>query len=241
MLNAFRALLLATLRTNHFQRDEHGRPKRYLSLKLDPHKIPDLPLPRPMFEIFVYSPRSRACTCAAGGGPRRPALVGPARGLPHRGARPDEGAGGQERRHRAGRRQGRLRRQAAARRATAPASAEVEACYKTFINGLLDLTDNLVDGEVHPAARRGAPRRRRPLPGGRRRQGHGHLLRHRQRVAAEHGFWLGDAFASGGSMGYDHKKMGITARGAWEASSVTSASSASTPRATPSPSPASAT
>jgi glutamate dehydrogenase len=65
--------------------------------------------------------------------------------------------------------------------------------------------------------RRGAPRRGRPLPGGRRRQGHGHLLRHANQVSAEYGFWLGDAFASGGSVGYDHKKMGITARGAWEA------------------------
>jgi hypothetical protein len=58
---------------------------------------------------------------------------------------------------------------------------------------------------------------RRPLPGGRRRQGHGHVLRYANAISLDNGFWLGDAFASGGSAGYDHKKMGITARGAWEA------------------------
>ena len=95
--------------------------------------------------------------------------------------------------------------------------AEGVACYKTFISGLLDVTDNLVDGRgaCPPRARR-TPRRRRPLPGGRGRQGHRDVQRHRQRRSPQdYGFWLGDAFASGGSVGYDHKAMGITARGAW--------------------------
>ena len=91
------------------------------------------------------------------------------------------------------------------------------ACYRTFICGLLDVTDNLVAARSCRPPRRRPARRRRPLPGGRGRQGHRDLLRHRQRGrAVDYGFWLGDAFASGGSAGYDHKAMGITARGAWE-------------------------
>ena len=83
---------------------------------------------------------------------------------------------------------------------------------------LLDLTDNLVSGtDGRAPAARGAPRRGRHLPRRRRRQGHGDVLRHRQRRGpVDYGFWLDDAFASGGSAGYDHKAMGITARGAWE-------------------------
>ena len=94
--------------------------------------------------------------------------------------------------------------------------AEVLACYQMFISAMLDITDNIAGDAGGAAARRGPPRRRRPLPGGGRRQGHRDVLRRRQRDRDRYGFWLGDAFASGGSEGYDHKKMGITARGAWE-------------------------
>ena len=107
------------------------------------------------------------------------------------------------------------------KRAPAPSDREAflkegVACYQDFLRGLLDITDNRVGDAIVPPPQVRAPRRRRSLPGGRRRQGHGHLLRLRQRHQREYGFWLGDAFASGGSVGYDHKKMGITARGAWE-------------------------
>ena len=100
--------------------------------------------------------------------------------------------------------------------------AEGIACYRTFISCLLDLTDNYVTDADGRAGRRAAAadaplRRRRPVPGRRRRQGHGDVQRHRQRASrVDYGFWLGDAFATGGSVGYDHKAMGITARGAWE-------------------------
>jgi glutamate dehydrogenase len=87
--------------------------------------------------------------------------------------------------------------------------------YKTYIRTLLSITDNIVGGH-RPAGRYRAARWRRSLFRRCRRQGHGDLLRHGQRLAQEAGFWLDDAFASGGSAGYDHKKMGITARGAWE-------------------------
>ena len=145
------------------------------------------------------------------------ALVRPPRRLPHRGAGPGQGADGEEHRDRAGRRQGRVLLQAAAR----PQSdrdawlAEGIACYTTFISGLLDITDNLVDGETVPprdvvrhdgddsylvvAADKGTATFSDIANG----------------VAKDYGFWLGDAFASGGSVGYDHKAMGITARGAW--------------------------
>jgi glutamate dehydrogenase len=87
--------------------------------------------------------------------------------------------------------------------------------YKTFIRGLLDVTDNYVQGEI---VRRPGwwPRRGRPLPRGRRRQGHGApQSTPPTALSLEYGFWLGDAFASGGAVGYDHKKVGITARGGW--------------------------
>ena len=113
ILRGFLRVVRAVLRTNYFQTEAGGGAKPYLSLKLDPELVPDLPEPRPMFEVFVYSPRveARAPPRRAGGARRHP-LVGPPRGLPHRGARADEGPDRQERRDRPGRRQGRLRRQA---------------------------------------------------------------------------------------------------------------------------------
>ena len=218
MLNAFRTLISATLRTNHFQHDEQGRPKSYVSLKFNPEKIPDLPLPRPMFEIFVYSPRVEGVHLRGGlvarGGLRwsdrredfRTEVLGlmKAQAVKNVLIVPVGAKGGfVPKRLPAGDRDAVLR--------------EAIRCYKIFINGLLDLTDNLVDNVLVP------PR---------------DVIRHdgddsylvvaadkgtatfsdiANAVAAEHDFWLGDAFASGGSMGYDHKKMGITARGGWEA------------------------
>jgi glutamate dehydrogenase len=218
MLNAFRALIMATLRCNYFQRDEHGRPKRYLSLKLDPHRIPDLPLPRPKFEIFVYSPRVegvhlRGGLVARGGlrwSDRREDFRTEVLGLMKAQAVKNVlivavGAKGGfvPKRLPAGDRDMVMR--------------EVIDCYKTFIHGLLDLTDNLVEGVLIP-----------PQDVVRYDGDDSYLVVAADKgtatfsdiansVAAEHSFWLGDAFASGGSMGYDHKKMGITARGAWEA------------------------
>ena len=118
ILRSLFPVVTAILRTNYYQRDADGLPKPYLSVKLDPALVPNLPLPRPMFEIWVYSPRMEGVHLRGGTRrPRRHPLVGPARGLPYRDPRPAQGADGQERRDRAGRRQGRLRRQAAAGRA----------------------------------------------------------------------------------------------------------------------------
>ena len=99
----------ATLRTNFFQQEPDGSLKSYLSFKLRPAEIPDIPRPVPMFEIYVYSPRVEGCTCAAGGRQGWSALVGSPGGLPHGDTRPGQGPAGQERGDRAGGCQGRLR------------------------------------------------------------------------------------------------------------------------------------
>ena len=218
MLNAFRALIMATLRTNHFQPDEQGGPKPYLSLKFDPHRIPDLPLPLPMFEIFVYSPRVEGVHLRGGlvarGGLRwsdrredfRTEVLGlmKAQAVKNVLIVPVGAKGGfVPKRLQAGDREAMMR--------------EGISCYKTFINGLLDLTDNLVDNVLVP------PRDLVRQDGDdsylvvAADKGTASFSDIANEVAAERGFWLDDAFASGGSMGYDHKKMGITARGGWEA------------------------
>ena len=159
-------------------------PKPYLSFKLDSRAVDELPLPRPLFEISVYSPRVEAIHLRGGkvarGGIRwsdrredfRTEVLGLMKAQMVKNAVivPDG-------------LQGRLRREApAARPAAARRSmAEVVECYKTLMRGLLDITDNLVGGKVQPPADVVRRDRRRSLSGGRRRQGHGHLLRHRQR------------------------------------------------------------
>jgi glutamate dehydrogenase len=159
-------------------------------------------------------PRSRGSTCAAARSPAAAALVGP-HGLPHRGLRAHARADDQERGHRARRRQGRLLLR---QRPEDPAAlkAEVERGYVTFISGLLDLTDNLVEGEVvHPDGVRVLDDDDTYLVVA-ADKGTATFSDTANRVAGRYGFWLGDAFASGGSKGYDHKALGITARGAWE-------------------------
>ncbi|MEU4201325.1 NAD-glutamate dehydrogenase [Streptomyces sp. NPDC045470] len=219
ILRAFLTVIKATLRTNHYQKDDGGQPHSYLSMKLDPQAIPDLPAPRPAYEIWVYSPRVEGVHLRFGkvarGGLRwsdrredfRTEVLGlvKAQMVKNTVIVPVGAKGG-----------------FVGKRLPDPSVdrdawlAEGIACYKTFISGLLDITDNLVGGEVvHPAD----------------------VVRHDEddtylvvaadkgtatfsdianEVAESYGFWLGDAFASGGSAGYDHKGMGITARGAWE-------------------------
>ena len=187
---------------------------------------------------------SRACTCAFGEIARGGiALVGPAGGFPHRGAGSGQGAAGQERRHRAGRRQGRLRAQSSPPAADRDAVyAEGTACYKIFIGGLLDITDNLDGDKRCIPPQTGAPRRRRSLSGGRRRQGHGEFLRHRQRD-------LRRRTASGSAMPSPRAARPATTTRRWASpraapgkrSSAISARWTATSRPSPSPSSASAT
>ncbi len=206
ILRGYLAMITATLRTNWF------RDRSFFSFKLDPSQVPDMPAPKPKFEIFVYSPRVEGVHLRFGavarGGLRwsdrpqdfRTEILGlvKAQAVKNAVIVPVGAKGG------------------FFVRAAQPDAAEVEACYRMFISGLLDVTDNLVDGATVPppdvvrhdgddsylvvAADKGTAK----------------FSDTANDVAASYGFWLGDAFASGGSVGYDHKAMGITAKGAWE-------------------------
>ncbi|HZY66106.1 MAG TPA: NAD-glutamate dehydrogenase, partial [Rubrobacteraceae bacterium] len=219
ILRRFLNAILATLRTNYFQRDEDGEPKPYLSFKLDPSSIPELPLPRPMFEIFVYSPRTEGVHLrgseVARGGIRwsdrkedfRTEILGLMKAQTVKNAVivPTGAKGGfvVKRPPQNGDREA--------------FTEEGIACYRILICGMLDLTDNLTDGETVP-----------PPEVVRYDEDDPYLVVAADKGTAafsdiangistdEYDFWLGDAFASGGSSGYDHKAMGITARGAWE-------------------------
>jgi glutamate dehydrogenase len=218
ILRAFSGAIEATLRTNFFQTAEDGGRKDYISIKLDPTRVPEMPLPRPMFEIFVYAPdvegvHLRGGSIARGGirwSDRREDFRTEVLGL--------------------------MKAQVVKNTVIVPTGAKGGfvpkrmpdgdreviqqtgiACYRKFISGLLDITDNVVDGKVVP------PRRvlRRddddPYLVVAADKGTATFSDIANSLSADYGFWLDDAFASGGSAGYDHKKMGITARGAWEA------------------------
>ncbi|MEU5402060.1 NAD-glutamate dehydrogenase [Streptomyces sp. NPDC005963] len=219
ILRSFLTVIKATLRTNFFQKADSGAFHGYVSMKFDPTAIPDLPAPRPAYEIWVYSPRVEGVHLRFGkvarGGLRwsdrredfRTEILGlvKAQMVKNTVIVPVGAKGG-----------------FVAKQLPDPSVdrdawlAEGVSCYKTFISALLDITDNLVAGEVVPPA---------------------DVVRHDEddtylvvaadkgtasfsdianEVAVAYDFWLGDAFASGGSAGYDHKGMGITARGAWE-------------------------
>ncbi len=172
------------MRTNVFQPGADGMPKTYFSFKLDPQRVPDLPKPRPKFEIWVYSPRVEGVHLRFGavarGGLRwsdrredfRTEVLGlvKAQAVKNAVIVPVGAKGGFCPKQ--------LPDPAVDREAWL---AEGIACYKTFISGLLDITDNLVERDGGAACPRRAARRRRPLSGGRGRQGHGDVLRHRQR------------------------------------------------------------
>ena len=218
ILRQFLALILATLRTNWFARREDGSPRAVLALKLDPQAVPGLPEPRPMFEIFVSSPRVEGVHLRGGkvarGGLRwsdrmedfRTEVLGLVKAQIVKNAVivPVGSKGGF------------VVRRPPAEGGREAAQAEGLACYRLFLSGLLDLTDNLVDGAVVPPP--GVVRHDEddPYLVVAADKGTATFSDHANAVAADYGFWLGDAFASGGSAGYDHKKMGITARGAWE-------------------------
>jgi glutamate dehydrogenase len=218
ILRNFLDVIQAMLRTNFFQAAPGGGRKQSLSFKLDPSRLPWLPLPRPRFEIFVYSPRTEGVHLRGGpvarGGIRwsdrredfRTEVLGLMKAQMVKNAVivPVGAKGGfvVKRPPPSGDREELL--------------AEVEACYRTFIGGMLDLTDNIVDGEVEPPPDVLRYDEDDPYLVVAADKGTAALSDVANQVSAQYGFWLGDAFASGGSAGYDHKKMGITARGAWE-------------------------
>ncbi|MDZ7643203.1 MAG: NAD-glutamate dehydrogenase [Woeseiaceae bacterium] len=218
ILTAFAGAVSATLRTNYFQRDAHGQPKRRLSIKLDPGRLPEVPLPKPRLEIFVYAPEVEGVHLRGGavarGGLRwsdrredfRTEVLGlmKAQVVKNTVIVPTGAKGGfVPKRLPDGDRDAILK--------------EAIECYKTFIRGLLDVTDNIIDGKV--VTPEGVVRRddEDPYLVVAADKGTATFSDIANGISAEYGFWLDDAFASGGSAGYDHKKMGITARGAWEA------------------------
>ncbi|MEM1178777.1 MAG: NAD-glutamate dehydrogenase [Acidobacteriota bacterium] len=218
ILRRYLNVVQSTLRTNFFQLTDDGSPKPYLSIKLDGLKVAELPAPRPMFEIFVYSPRMEAVHLRGGkvarGGIRwsdrredfRTEILGLVKSqMVKNTVIVPVGAKG-----------GFVVKQPPKDGDRDAHIAEGIECYKTMVRGLLDVTDNLVAGEVVP-----------PTDVVRRDEDDTYLVVAADKGTAtfsdianslseDYGFWLGDAFASGGSKGYDHKGMGITARGAWE-------------------------
>ena len=203
-----------TLRTNYFQKDEHGQPKSYLSFKLDSKKLEGLPLPRPHVEIFVYSPRTEAIHLRGGkvarGGIRwsdrredfRTEVLGlmKAQQVKNTVIVPVGSKGGFVVKN------------------PKPADMLKEgiACYQIMMRGLLDITDNRVGEKIVPPKNVVRHDEDDPYLVVAADKGTAKFSDIANALSIEYGFWLGDAFASGGSAGYDHKGMGITARGAWE-------------------------
>ncbi|MGL4219863.1 MAG: NAD-glutamate dehydrogenase, partial [Shewanella sp.] len=211
-------LINATLRTNFYQLDAKGESKSYISFKFMPSLIPEMPRPLPKFEIFVYSPRVEGVHLRYGkvarGGLRwsdrredfRTEVLGlvKAQQVKNTVIVPVGAKGGF------------VCKQLPTEGGREAFFTEGQECYRIFIRALLDITDNILTGEiVHPVD----------------------VVRHDEddpylvvaadkgtatfsdianSISLEYHFWLGDAFASGGSNGYDHKKMGITAKGGWE-------------------------
>jgi glutamate dehydrogenase len=215
ILRGFYAVVGAMLRTNFFQPGADGRPKPYLSFKLDPSRVPLVPAPRPRFEIFVHSPRVEGVHLRGGsvarGGLRwsdrredfRTEILGLMKAQMVKNALivPVGAKGGFV-----------VKRPPAEREALLE---EVVACYRTFISGLLDLTDTIADGKVQPPRDVVRHDGDDPYLVVAADKGTATFSDIANAIAHEYGFWLGDAFASGGSVGYDHKAMGITARSAW--------------------------
>jgi glutamate dehydrogenase len=215
ILRMFLAVIQAVLRTNYFQTGP-TEAASHLSFKLDPTALRWLPQPRPRYEIFVYSPRTEGVHLRGGavarGGIRwsdrredfRTEVLGLMKAQMVKNAViVPVGAKG-----------GFVVKRPPARRDDLP--EEVVACYQTFMRGLLDLTDNIQGGEVVAPAGVVRYDGDDPYLVVAADKGTATFSDIANGIAIEEGFWLGDAFASGGSTGYDHKKMGITARGAWE-------------------------
>ncbi|MEK7244829.1 MAG: NAD-glutamate dehydrogenase domain-containing protein, partial [Pseudomonadota bacterium] len=213
ILRRFVNVVEAALRTNFFQKDSDGNPKPYLSFKLDSSRVEDLPLPRPLREIFVFSPRMEGIHLRFGlvarGGIRwsdrredfRTEILGLVKAQQVKNAVivPVGSKGGFV-----------LKRPPPASNRDA-FLAEGVACYKTLIDGMLDLTDNLAGGKLIPPAAVVRADGDDPYLVVAADKGTATFSDIANGISLERRFWLGDAFASGGSQGYAHKKMGITA------------------------------
>lgn len=218
ILRSYYKLIHATLRTNYFQMKSKNTPKPYLSLKLNPALIPGLPLPLPAYEIFVCSTRFEGVhlrsSKVARGGIRwsdrpedfRTEILGlmKAQNVKNAIIVPSGAKGGF------------VPKKLPVNGTRDEIYAEGVACYKDFIRGLLDLTDNLVGQDIIPPEHMVRYDDDDPYLVVAADKGTATFSDIANAISQEYDFWLHDAFASGGSAGYDHKKMGITARGAWE-------------------------
>ncbi|MFJ3484328.1 NAD-glutamate dehydrogenase [Pseudomonas sp. NPDC090202] len=217
ILRRYLDLIKATMRTNFYQTDANGQNKSYFSFKFNPRLIPELPKPVPKFEIFVYSPRVEGVHLRFGnvarGGLRwsdreedfRTEVLGlvKAQQVKNSVIVPVGAKGGF------------LPRRLPTTGSRDEIQAEAIACYRIFISGLLDITDNLKEGALVPPANVVRHDDDDPYLVVAADKGTATFSDIANGIAIDYGFWLGDAFASGGSAGYDHKKMGITAKGAW--------------------------
>ena len=218
ILRQFLGVIKATQRTNYYRLDEQGRPRPYLSFKFNPAHVPGLPEPKPMFEIWVYAPRVEGVHLrggrAARGGLRwsdrredfRTEVLGlmKAQMVKNVVIVPVGSKGG-----------------FVVKNPPPPGDREAWmregiACYQTFLRGLLDLTDNLAGTDIVPPPDVVRHDGDDPYLVVAADKGTATFSDYANAISQEYGFWLDDAFASGGSVGYDHKKMAITARGAWE-------------------------
>ncbi|SDL65010.1 NAD-glutamate dehydrogenase [Aliiruegeria lutimaris] len=219
ILRRFRNAIQATLRTNYFQSDAAGQIKPYMSFKFDCSKLEDLPLPHPWREIFVYSTLVEGVHLRYG-----PVARGGLRWSDRKEDYRTEVLGlvkAQQVKNAVivpvGSKGGFLPKTLPVDGTRDEVVAEAVRCYRIFLSGLLDLTDNIVGPDVVPPESVIRHDTDDPYLVVAADKGTATFSDYANALATEYGFWLGDAFASGGSNGYDHKGMGITARGAWEA------------------------
>lgn len=217
IIKSYLNVISATLRTSFFQRPG-GAARHYISFKFDSARVPDVPKPVPYREIFVYGPRVEGIHLRFGavarGGLRwsdrredfRTEVLGlvKAQMVKNTVIVPVGSKGGF------------FVKQPPEQGDRDAVLAEGVACYRMLIEGLLDITDNLVDGKVVPPEALVRHDGDDPYLVVAADKGTATFSDIANGIAIEHGYWLGDAFASGGSNGYDHKRMGITAKGAWE-------------------------
>ncbi|PTO54030.1 NAD-glutamate dehydrogenase [Vibrio splendidus] len=218
IIRRYMEMITATLRTNYYQLDDNKQSKPWLALKMRPSEIPDIPAPVPAFEIFVYAPDIEGVHLRGGkvarGGLRwsdrqedfRTEILGlvKAQQVKNTVIVPVGAKGGFvcKRQHMMSGRD--------------EIFAEGQRCYKRFIRALLDVSDNIIEGEVIPPKSVVRHDEDDPYLVVAADKGTATFSDLANSVSDEYNFWLGDAFASGGSNGYDHKAMGITAKGGWE-------------------------
>ena len=217
VINSYLKLINATKRTNFFVINDKKQHREYISFKISSKELPDLPEPKPFMEIFVYSPRFEAIHLRGGkiarGGLRwsdrkedfRTEVLGLMKAqMTKNSVIVPEGSKG-----------GFVLKKFSLSVDRETFILEGIDCYKMFLSGILDITDNIVEGKILPPQHVIRYDEDDPYLVVAADKGTATFSDYANEVSNKYGFWLADAFASGGSVGYDHKKMGITAKGAW--------------------------